>query len=157
MFYQMVQNACQRWFASCPVKDMVRYMERRGKLRDAQIEAIKTWLFLKIGCDSRPLAELFCSGRRAAVRACAGVSLRQSGGGGAVRIRGALRRRRSARLQSAGTSASDRAAGGRLRTIFQERFLWRLLYGLPFQSAHGRGQDVFNGGVSLSGTVFRVQ
>jgi superfamily II DNA or RNA helicase len=31
-------------------------------MRDAQIEAIKTYLFLKIGCGNRPLAELFIQG-----------------------------------------------------------------------------------------------
>lgn len=31
-------------------------------MRDAQIEAIKTYLFLKIVCNSRPLSELFCRG-----------------------------------------------------------------------------------------------
>jgi superfamily II DNA or RNA helicase len=37
-------------------------MQNTGKLRDAQIGAIKTYLYLKIGCRNRPLAELFCEG-----------------------------------------------------------------------------------------------
>jgi len=31
-------------------------------MRDAQIEAIKTYLFLKIKCDNKPLYELFYIG-----------------------------------------------------------------------------------------------
>ena len=32
-------------------------------MRDAQIESIKTYLFLKIECQNRPLWELFASGK----------------------------------------------------------------------------------------------
>ena len=64
MFYRMIENKCKLWFASeeCTVKDLVSYMERKGQLRDAQIEAIKTYLFLKIGCGCKPLYELFTTG-----------------------------------------------------------------------------------------------
>ncbi len=64
MFYRMIENQCKLWYASeeCTVKDLVSYMERKGQLRDAQIEAIKTYLFLKIGCGCKPLYELFISG-----------------------------------------------------------------------------------------------
>ena len=62
MFYKMIQNACARWFITCPVKDILRYIKARGEMRDAQFEAIRTWLFLKIGCNSRPLSELFREG-----------------------------------------------------------------------------------------------
>lgn len=37
-------------------------MERHGKLRDAQIDAIKTYLFLKIACHNRPLWRLLYDG-----------------------------------------------------------------------------------------------
>ena len=37
-------------------------MSSTGELRDAQLEAIKTYLFLKIGCDNKPLYKLFCDG-----------------------------------------------------------------------------------------------
>lgn len=65
MFYQMIANACARWLASpdCTVRDLVAYIEQRGQLRDAQIGAIKTYLFLKVGCGCRPLVELFSEGR----------------------------------------------------------------------------------------------
>ena len=62
MFYKMINNARDRWLSSYTVRDLVAYMEQRGQLRDAQIEAIQTWLFLKIGCGCRPLPELFISG-----------------------------------------------------------------------------------------------
>ena len=65
MFYKMIERARERWYASpnCTVKDLVDYMTRQGKLRDAQIDAIKTYLFLKIGCENKPLSVLFSSGR----------------------------------------------------------------------------------------------
>ena len=31
-------------------------------MRDAQIEAIKTFLFLKLACQNKPLWQLFCEG-----------------------------------------------------------------------------------------------
>lgn len=37
-------------------------MEKAGQMRDAQIDAIKTYLFLKISCDCRPIAQLFQEG-----------------------------------------------------------------------------------------------
>lgn len=62
MFYKMIQNACGRWLINCPVKDILQYIKTCGEMRDAQVEAIQTWLFLKIGCNSLPLPELFCEG-----------------------------------------------------------------------------------------------
>ena len=62
MFYKMIERARDRWYASadCTVTDLVGYMIQRGHLRDAQIEAIKTYLFLKIACKCQPLKKLFC-------------------------------------------------------------------------------------------------
>mgnify|MGYP000008302319 FL=1 len=64
MFYQLIQNKRDEWLsrADCPVKSLVDYMETRGMLRDAQIEAIKTYLFLKIACGNQPLWLLFSRG-----------------------------------------------------------------------------------------------
>ena len=64
MFYKMIVNACNRWYASseCTVNSMISYIEAKGMMRDAQIEAIKTYLYLKIRCKSRALADLFCEG-----------------------------------------------------------------------------------------------
>lgn len=55
-----IENARDRWYASaeCAIKSMTDYIESKGMLRDAQINAIKTYLFLKISCESRPLADL---------------------------------------------------------------------------------------------------
>lgn len=65
MFYKMIEAKRNEWMASrdCTVKPLISYMEARGKMRDAQIEAIKTYLFLKIACSSKPLADLFCCGK----------------------------------------------------------------------------------------------
>ena len=39
------------------------YMREKGGLRPVQIDAIETYLFLKIACDNRPLHEVFATGR----------------------------------------------------------------------------------------------
>lgn len=64
MFYKMIAKARDRWFASadCTVGSLINYIERKGELRGAQIEAVKTYLFLKAGCGNRPLFELFAKG-----------------------------------------------------------------------------------------------
>ena len=65
MFYKMIERARDRWYASpdCTIGNIIDYMTRQGNLRDAQIGAIKTYLFLKIGCENKPLATLFSGGR----------------------------------------------------------------------------------------------
>lgn len=64
MFYQMITNARNRWFASseCTAQGIIAYIEKANQMRDAQIDAIKTYLYLKIACDCAPLAKLFCQG-----------------------------------------------------------------------------------------------
>ena len=64
MFYKMIETKRDQWFQSpeCTVGSMIEYMKKDGHLRDAQIDAIKTYLFLKIACQCRPLWELFSSG-----------------------------------------------------------------------------------------------
>ena len=64
MFYQMITNARNRWLGSdqCTVKDLITYIESASQMRDAQIDAIKTYLFLKIACDCKPLSQLFQEG-----------------------------------------------------------------------------------------------
>lgn len=37
-------------------------IEKANQMRDAQIDAIKTYLYLKIACGCAPLAKLFCQG-----------------------------------------------------------------------------------------------
>ncbi len=57
MFYKMIENKCKEWYASeqCTVRNLIEYIEKTGQMRDAQIEAIKVYLFLKIGCECKPL------------------------------------------------------------------------------------------------------
>jgi len=64
LLFQLIQDKKQIWFASegCPVRSVVKYIRARGELRDAQIEAIETWLFLKIAGQSKPLWRLFAEG-----------------------------------------------------------------------------------------------
>ena len=68
MFYEMIKRKRDAWIArpDCPVCETIQYMLSRTKsgtgLRDIQIDAIKTYLFLKIACENRPLAKLFSEG-----------------------------------------------------------------------------------------------
>lgn len=64
MFYKMLENKCNEWYNSeqCTVRNLMEYIEKTGQMRDAQIEAIKIYLFLKIGCECKSLASLFRSG-----------------------------------------------------------------------------------------------
>lgn len=64
MFYKMIEAKRDQWYrsADCTVGTLISYMEDAGGLRDAQIDAIKTYLFLKIACVSKPLWKLFAAG-----------------------------------------------------------------------------------------------
>ena len=64
MFYQLIQKKSDLWYqsADCTVHDLVSYIRRRGMMRDAQIDAIKTYLYLKIACQAKPLWQLFAEG-----------------------------------------------------------------------------------------------
>ncbi|MBM6851998.1 DEAD/DEAH box helicase family protein [Oscillibacter valericigenes] len=64
MFYQMITNARDRWFSSpaCTAREVVKYIEQTNQMRDAQVDAIKTYLYLKIACGCVPLSQLFCQG-----------------------------------------------------------------------------------------------
>lgn len=64
MFHQMIKSACDRWLTSadCTVGSIISYIEQAGYMRDAQIDAIKTYLFLKVKCGCDPLASLFAGG-----------------------------------------------------------------------------------------------
>lgn len=65
MFYKIIEKKRDAWLNSqgCVVADLISYIEHQHKMRDAQIESIKTYLFLKIECQNRPLWELFASGK----------------------------------------------------------------------------------------------
>ena len=64
MFYRMIEKKRDQWYASpdCTIQPLIAYMEKRGQMRDAQIDAIKTYLYLKIACQSVPLPDLFSAG-----------------------------------------------------------------------------------------------
>ena len=64
MFYKMIERKRNQWFGSeqCTVRTLVDYIENAGQMRDAQVEAIKTYLYLKVACGCRPLNELFAAG-----------------------------------------------------------------------------------------------
>lgn len=60
----MINAARDRWLSSssCPVLELVAGIKKRGMMRDAQLEAIKTYLFLKAGCGNLPLWKLYADG-----------------------------------------------------------------------------------------------
>lgn len=64
MFYKMIEKKCNEWYKSdvCTVKNLIEYIEKTGQMRDAQIEGIKIYLFLKIACGCQPLETLFVNG-----------------------------------------------------------------------------------------------
>ena len=65
MFYKLIKSKCDYWLSQpdCPISNLVKYIEGKGKMRDAQINAIKIYLYLKIACENKPLAEIFKSGQ----------------------------------------------------------------------------------------------
>ena len=64
MFYKIIQNKVDKWYQSdeCKIKNIINYIIDQGNLRDAQIEAIRLYLFFKIYCKNKSLVELFCKG-----------------------------------------------------------------------------------------------
>lgn len=64
MFYQLIEKKRNEWLASkdCTITDLLHYIGQRAMMRDAQLEAIKTYLFLKIDCQNQPLWQLFVNG-----------------------------------------------------------------------------------------------
>lgn len=64
MFYKLIEKKRNEWLASddCTIKELLRYIEKRNMMRDAQLEAIKTYLYLKIAHNNQPLWKLFVKG-----------------------------------------------------------------------------------------------
>jgi len=64
MLQHLISQRSNEWLSQpdCPVRDLLAYIRQTGKLRDAQICAIQTYLFLKIVGQNRPLGELFAEG-----------------------------------------------------------------------------------------------
>lgn len=65
MFYKMITKSRDKWFESsdCTVKALINYIISTNQMRDAQIDAIKTYLFLKIACNCKSLYSLFVEGK----------------------------------------------------------------------------------------------
>lgn len=64
MFHSIVQERARHWTcsSSCPVAPLLGYIRQKAALREPQIEAIETYLFLKIEGKGLPLAKLFAQG-----------------------------------------------------------------------------------------------
>ncbi|MEI6306421.1 MAG: hypothetical protein WCP33_06340, partial [Deltaproteobacteria bacterium] len=64
MLHSLIKQRKNNWLSTedCPVRTVIDYIHQKGELRDAQIEAIETWLFLKIAGGNKPLWQLFSEG-----------------------------------------------------------------------------------------------
>ena len=64
MLHSIIQEKKNKWLQSddCTISDLVKYIRDKGQLRDTQIEAIETYLFLKIQGQNKPLWQLFSEG-----------------------------------------------------------------------------------------------
>lgn len=64
MIYEIIREKKNSWLNSdyCSIKETIKYLRNKGELRDTQIEAIETYLFLKIKAENKPLWQLFSEG-----------------------------------------------------------------------------------------------
>lgn len=64
IIFQMITRARNKWFDSknCTVNELIDYMETKGEMRESQIDAIKTYLYLKIHCENKPIYQLMIDG-----------------------------------------------------------------------------------------------
>lgn len=64
MLYQIIDEKKNKWLQSenCTIIDLIKYIRDTAQLRDTQIEAIETYLFLKIEGQNKPLWQLFSEG-----------------------------------------------------------------------------------------------
>lgn len=64
MLHTIVRQKKNAWLqsADCPIASIISYIKDKGKLRPPQIEAIETYLFLKIEGQNKPLYQLFEEG-----------------------------------------------------------------------------------------------
>lgn len=65
MFYKMIEKKRDEWYntPNCTCQSIIDYIVSTNKMRDAQIDAIKTYLFLKVKCGCQPLELLFKQGK----------------------------------------------------------------------------------------------
>ena len=64
MLNEIIKLKNKQWLQSpdCAVKDLIKHIRKIGYLREAQIEAIEIYLFLKLKGNNKPLWELFAEG-----------------------------------------------------------------------------------------------
>ena len=64
MIHSLIQTKKKQWLQSdqCAVKGLLAYIRQNGQFREAQIEAIETYLYLKLAGGNKPLAQLFAEG-----------------------------------------------------------------------------------------------
>ena len=64
MINNTIKIKTNQWLQSedCSVKNLINYIRNKGELRDTQIQAIETYLFLKIKGKNKPLWQLFSEG-----------------------------------------------------------------------------------------------
>lgn len=64
MLNKIIRNKTNQWIQSsdCAILELINYIKTKGELRNTQIEAIETYLFLKIKGQNKPLWELFSEG-----------------------------------------------------------------------------------------------
>lgn len=64
MLQNIIRQKTTAWLnqTDCSVKPILEYIYKKGALRDAQIEALETYLFLKIQGQNKPLAQLMREG-----------------------------------------------------------------------------------------------
>lgn len=61
MFHPLIALGRDHWLKqpNCPARGLLAYMRRRGGLRPVQIDALATYLFLKLHCGNAPLWRIF--------------------------------------------------------------------------------------------------
>lgn len=61
MLDELIARKKKQWLEAdaCPVKGMLDYMRKQGRLREPQVDAISAYLFLKIAGGNKPLWRLF--------------------------------------------------------------------------------------------------
>lgn len=61
MFYKIIQRKRNEWLSreDCPIKSLLAYIERKGAMRDAQIEAIKNLFVPKDSMRKQTFMEAF--------------------------------------------------------------------------------------------------
>ncbi len=64
MLQSLIRKQTLAWLQEpdCPIRPVMDYIRKKGAFRDAQIEAIETYLFLKIKGENKPLAQLMREG-----------------------------------------------------------------------------------------------